>query len=149
MLLEIDFTKFQSLMKISTDGAKHFVFDPVRRKNVSLGPEELLRQLVLRFLIDEKNYPIGRIRSEKGLKIGELRKRCDVLVFDQKGSPWLLIECKSPKIKLSFSVFEQVARYNLALKVPFLAVTNGLATFVCEMDFEKKAWQFLPDFPPT
>ncbi len=147
MKLEIDFLKYQSILRLSQSGEKTFVFDPIRKKEIFLTPEELLRQLVLQFILDEKKYPVGRIRVEMGIRVNKLMKRCDIVVFDEKLNPWFLIECKSPKIKLSQSVFEQSARYNLTLNVPFLAVTNGLSTFCCALDYEKKGFEFLEGFP--
>ncbi len=147
MLLELDFLKHQPALRWHETPAGKQLFDPIRRKNVAATPEELLRQLVLQYLLEEKRYPAGRIRVEMGLTVNELQKRCDVLVFDSGLRPWLLVECKSPKVALTQGVFEQVARYNLPLQVPFLAVTNGLATAVAGLDFGAGGFQFLGDFP--
>ena len=119
----------------------------MRRKEVALIPEELLRQLVLRYLLDVKKYPLNRIRVEAGFTLNGLQKRSDIIVFDPALQPWLLVECKSPKVALNRAVFEQAARYNLQWKAPYLAVTNGLATFCCALDFEREAFEYLPDFP--
>jgi Type I restriction enzyme R protein N terminus (HSDR_N) len=147
VLLDIDFLKFQPMLQLSKSDGRRTVFDPIRRRNVVLTPEELLRQLVLLYLLEEKKYAPGRVRVEMGLEVNGLQKRCDLLVFDAALRPWLLVECKSPKVSLTQAVFEQVARYNLPLQVPFLAVTNGLATAVSALDYEAKAFSFLTDFP--
>lgn len=147
MLLQLDFLQFQPQLRLSRSGEKTFVFDPVRRKEVALIPEELLRQLVLRYLLDVKKYPLNRIRVEAGFTLNGLQKRSDIIVFDPALQPWLLVECKSPKVALNRAVFEQAARYNLQWKAPYLAVTNGLATFCCALDFEREAFEYLPDLP--
>lgn len=147
MLLDIDFLKFQPQLRLSRKGDETRVFDPIRRREVVLTPEELLRQLVLLYLLEEKKCPPRRLRVEMGLEINGLQKRCDIVAFDAALRPLLLVECKSPKIALSQATFEQAARYNLQLQVPFLAVTNGLATAVCALDYEAKAFSFLADFP--
>lgn len=152
MLLELDFLQFQPLLRLSKSGESTFVFDPIRRKDVALTPEELLRQLVLLYFLEEKKYPSQRIRSEVGIEVNGLRRRCDVVVFDAEVKPWLLVECKSPKIALDQKTFEQAARYNLRLRAPFLAVTNGLATYCCALDFEQKKFAYLaalPDYPSS
>ncbi|MFN0034325.1 MAG: type I restriction enzyme HsdR N-terminal domain-containing protein [Saprospiraceae bacterium] len=147
MLLELDFLQFQPRLRLSKSGDSAYVFDPIRRKDVALTPEELLRQLVLLYFLEEKKYPAHRIRSEVGIEVNGLRRRCDVVVFDAEVKPWLLVECKSPKIALNQQTFEQAARYNLGLRAPFLAVTNGLATYCCSLDFEQGKFEYLPGLP--
>lgn len=123
------------------------MFDPIRKKEVVLTPEELLRQLVLLYLLEFKKIPAHRIRSEIGIEVNGMKRRCDILVFDADIQPWLLVECKSPKVKVSQATFEQAARYNMQLKAPFLAVTNGLATYCASLDFENSSFAYLGDFP--
>ena len=147
MLLQLDFLQFQPKLRLSKSGEKTFVFDPIRRKDMVLTPEELLRQLVLIYLLEIKNYPANRIRVEAGFTLNGLQKRSDIVVFDAAVKPWLLVECKSPKVPLTQATFEQAARYNLELRAPFLAVTNGLATFCCALDFEQQSIEYLADFP--
>ncbi len=147
MLLQLDFLQFQPKLRLSKSGEKTFVFDPIRRKDMVLTPEELLRQLVLIYLLEIKNYPANRIRVEAGFTLNGLQKRSDIVVFDAAVNPWLLVECKSPKVPLTQATFEQAARYNLELRAPFLAVTNGLATFCCALDFEQQSIEYLADFP--
>lgn len=147
MLLQLDYLQFEPALRLTNRGNARFVFDPIRRKDVALTPEELLRQLVLRYLLDVKQYPANRIRSEIGLTLNRRPKRCDIAVFDAALQPWLIVECKSPKVALNQATFEQVARYNLQFRAPFLAVTNGLATYCCALDFEASRFSFLPDLP--
>jgi len=147
VLLQLDFLQFESALRLSRTPEGRVVFDPIRRKNVALTPEELLRQLVLLYLLEVKAYPASRIRSEIGLTLNGLPRRCDIAVFDAALQPWLLLECKSPKVALTQAAFEQVARYNLRFRAPFLAITNGLATYSCSLDFEQETVAFLPDLP--
>lgn len=147
MLLQLDYLQFEPALRLSKREGARFVFDPIRRKEVALTPEELLRQLVLHYLLEVKEYPANRIRSEIGLTLNKRPKRCDIAVFDGALQPWLIVECKSPKVALNQATFEQVARYNLQFRAPFLAVTNGLATYSCALDFEAASFSFLTDFP--
>ena len=50
-------------------------------------------------------------------------------------------------VAISNSVFEQIARYNLVLKVPYLVVSNGNEHFCCRIDFDKKAFEFIDHLP--
>jgi len=148
MLLTPDFLRFQHDLRMRRDGATTFVFDPIRRKEVVCTPEELLRQLVLRYLLDEKKYPSHRIRVELGLTLNGMPRRSDIVVYDKAINPWLVIECKSPKVVLTQSTFEQAAKYNMQFRAPFLCITNGMATFCCALDFEQGTFRYLDDFPP-
>ncbi len=147
MLLELDFLQFQPKLRLSRSEQTTYVYDPIRRKEVVLGPEELLRQLVLLYMLEVKNYPANRIRIEVGFKLNGLQKRYDLVVFDADLKPWLLIEFKSPKVPLTQGTFEQAARYNLQLQAPFLCISNGLSTYCCALDFENKSFSYLADFP--
>jgi hypothetical protein len=147
VILQIDYTAYQSLLRIQKSEQGVFVFDPIRKKNIVLTPEELLRQLVLQYLMQEMQYSLARIRVEIGIELHGMKKRCDIVVFDRALQPWLLIECKSPKVALTQKTFEQAAAYNLRLQVPFLAITNGPATFCCRMDYEERRFEFMKGFP--
>src|SRR3970040_2143603 len=111
------------------------IFDEIRKKFIVLTPEEWVRQHVVRFLLEEKNYPKSHINVEKVLKVNGLRKRYDVVVYNPDGSIYILIECKAPEIKIAQAAFDQIARYNMTLDAQFLMVTNGLAHYFFQMDF--------------
>ena len=147
MRLELNLTAYQESIAFEKRNDSVMVFDPVRKKKMVLTPEEFVRQLVLQYLIQEKKYPIARIRVEKGLKVNTRLKRCDILIYDKQAQPHILIECKSAKIEIDDLVFEQIARYNLTLQVPFLIVTNGITTYCCAMNLEEKSWVFLNEIP--
>lgn len=147
MFLSLDYLQYQSALRIKTDKEQKMVYDPIRKKFVALTPEELLRQLTLQYLLQAKGYPANRIRSEIGIKVNGMARRCDIVVFDKAINPWLLVECKSPKVPLTQSVMEQAARYNLTLGVPYLCITNGLHTSCCALDHSTGEVVFLEDFP--
>ncbi len=148
-MIEIDFTAFQKDLRLTRQADSTLVFDPIRRRNIVLQPEELVRQLVLQYLLQKKGYKLSQIRVEFGLKVNELQKRCDILIFNVKNNllPFLLVECKSIHVPVDQAVFEQIARYNIPLRVPYLVVTNGLVTFAAHIDFELQSFNFL-DFIP-
>lgn len=147
MLIPINFTDFQKHLQLRRKGQQTEIYDPARRKFVILQPEELVRQLTLHYLTQEKQYPLSRIRVEMGLTINGLSKRCDILIFDKNGLPFFLVECKSIHVPIDQKVFDQIARYNLKFKVPFLMVTNGLSTFCCKIDYNTEGYDFLEDVP--
>lgn len=147
MQIEIEYTQFKKHLTFRRKGNITEVYDPIRRKYIVLQPEELVRQLVVQYLVLEKKYPLSRIRVEMGLTINELSKRCDVLIFDKNAAPFLLVECKSIHVPVNQAVFDQIARYNLKFKVPFLITTNGLTTFCCKMNYDTEGYEFLNEIP--
>ncbi len=126
---------------------KTLIFDIIRKKFVVLTPEEWVRQHVLHFLISEKKYPVSLINVEKQLQLNDTVKRYDIVIFNKDGSIYTIVECKAPSIKINQQTFDQIARYNLALKSELLMVTNGLEHYFCTMDFENKKYLFLKDLP--
>ena len=126
---------------------KRLIFDQIRKIFVVFQPEEWVRQNCIQYLIQEKKYPISLINVEKELKLNNLKKRYDIVVFNSDGTIHLIVECKSPKININQSTFDQIARYNMTLKASYLMVTNGINHYYCQMDFEEERYQFLKDIP--
>lgn len=123
------------------------IFDEIRKKFIILTPEEWVRQHVVKYLLNDKKYPKSWINVEKIIKINKLTKRYDVVVFNPDGSIFLLVECKAPEINISQHTFDQIARYNLALKAQYLMVTNGLEHYFCQLDYENERYHFLQELP--
>lgn len=132
--------------KTKEERGKQYIFDEIRKKYLQLTPEEWVRQHFVKYLIQEKNYPASLIVLEKGLKLNELTKRADVLIY-KDSSPILLVECKAPEVKITQSTFDQIARYNLVFKVPYLIVTNGINHYCCVINFETNSFDFIKDIP--
>lgn len=126
---------------------KRCVFDPVRHKYVALTPEEWVRQHFVNFLIAKKGYPASLLGNEISLSLNGTAKRCDTILFSHTASPQMIIEYKAPHIKITQNVFSQISRYNMALHVDYLVVSNGLAHYCCRMDYEHRTYAFLPDIP--
>jgi hypothetical protein len=111
------------------EGGKEFIFDSLRKKWLMLTPEEWVRQNFVQYLIKIKNYPSSLIAIEKEILLGELRKRFDILVYDNNHQPWMMVECKAAEIKLDESVLQQALRYNISVPVKYIVITNGKETF--------------------
>jgi hypothetical protein len=122
----------QHNFRIKKENNKHLIFDEVRRLWVTLTPEEWVRQNFLQYLIRVKNYPASLISVEKIIKVGELKKRYDIVVYNNN-SPWMIIECKKNNATINTAVIEQVIRYNLALLIKYFIVTNGNQNFAYEV----------------
>ncbi len=147
MLLEIDFLSYVDHLKIKKEENKKYVWDDLRKKWYVLLPEEMVRQLVIQHLIQELGYNKNRIKVEKQLKVNTLERRCDILTYKKNMEPFLLVECKRPEVEINQKVFDQIALYNIELKVPYLMVTNGIQTYCCSIDFEEKKYNFINKIP--
>ena len=123
------------------------VFDPLRKKHVSLTPEEQVRQYFIHWLNAERGYPLQLMASEYTIKLGSKSFRCDIVAFDNNLKPQIIVECKAPQVKLSNTVLQQVLNYNLVLKVPHLVITNGESTCVCSYNSLMGRYEFAQDIP--
>lgn len=123
------------------------VFDPLRRKDVPLTPEESVRQQLIKWLHEERMVPLTLMASEYSICFNRMKLRADIVVFDRKGEPLLVIECKAPAIKLNMDVIEQVVRYNIVLKTKYLMVTNGEESFFLIYDRENNRYDFTDTVP--
>lgn len=124
-----------------------YIFDELRKKHLLVTPEEWVRQHWIQHLINQKGYPKALIQSEGGLTLNTLKKRTDLVVFNNVGKRMLIAEFKAPTIKVSQNVFDQIARYNMIHQVPFLLVSNGLEHYYCKIDFNNSTYSFLEELP--
>ena len=133
--------------RITKEGNSVFIFDPVRKKKVVLTPEEWVRQNFIRYLLSEKGFPISRLALEMKIEVNGLSKRCDLVYYSIQGLPQLIVECKASHIKLSQGTFDQAARYNMTLQVPYLVITNGMQHYCARIKYESNDYQFLTEVP--
>lgn len=133
--------------KVTKKEGKLFIFDEVRKRYVSLTPEEWVRQHLIHYLMDELKYPRSLVSVENGLRYNTLRKRSDIIVFDRRGDPWMVIECKASTVPLNEGVARQVSVYNQTLKAKYAAITNGLVHYCWSFE-EASGLQLVRDFPP-
>jgi type I site-specific restriction endonuclease len=143
--MQLNLPVFKHRIKNSEKGT--VIFDPVRSKYVALTPEEWVRQNFLQYLIQVKKTPKNLIRVEMSIELNGLAKRSDIVVHNRMGNPLLAVECKASTVKITQLVFEQLARYNLQLNVPYLVVTNGLSHFFCKFSELEKRYLFMEDIP--
>ena len=147
MTIQIDLLAYQKELTTKQENGKSFLWDPIRKKYLVNLPEELVRQLLIIYLQKEIGFSKNYIAVEKSIKVNDLQKRFDLLVFDENHKPFILIECKSPKVKINQNTFEQIAWYNSTLKVPYLLVTNGITTYCCSVNYADSSVGFLDKIP--
>lgn len=114
------------------DGADE-IFDSNRKRWLLLTPEEWVRQNFVAYLVKEMNIPASLIGLEKELKVGELKKRFDIVVYKNDGQPWMLVECKAMDVPLSEKTISQALAYLSGLACCFAVITNGSFTYGWEV----------------
>jgi hypothetical protein len=133
--------------KIIEKDGKPFIYDPLRRKEVALTPEEWVRQHFVHFLITDRFFPKELIANEVTINMNGTSKRCDTVVYNHLLEPVVIVEYKEPEVKITRQVFEQIARYNSVLKTPYLIVSNGFVHYCCYMDYKNMRCDFLKEIP--
>ena len=133
--------------KTEERGGKTYVYDPLRRRQVALTPEEEVRQRVLYLLVERLKVPAGLLAVEYSVKVNGLDKRADAVVFGTEGSPLMIVECKAPSVTLTEAVLEQAVRYHFALRPKYLLLSNSTATYCFKVEGQTLSpLDHLPDF---
>jgi type I restriction enzyme M protein len=96
----------------------------IRNKEIKLTPEEIVRQLYVKRLIDLYKYPQQLIQLEVGINFGLEVKRADIVVYDSNkpDSPYIIVELKKPNLK---DGKEQLKSYSNATGAPIGIWSNG------------------------
>ena len=145
-MIELNLPSYDYRLKRMDDG--HIaIWDNTRRRYVSLTPEEWVRQHFIAYLVEHRQYPAGRIGNEIALTLNGRPRRCDTLVYDEFGSPLVLIEYKAPHVAITQEVFDQIVRYNMVFCVPYIIVSNGLSHYCCHIDYTTRSTTFLSEIP--
>ncbi|MBQ0043505.1 MAG: type I restriction enzyme HsdR N-terminal domain-containing protein [Bacteroidales bacterium] len=114
-------------------GTKQTIWDPLRRKEVALTPEERVRQWFISVLLNDMKVPAHMMMSEVGMKLGDKQWRADILVYDRRQKPLAVVECKRPDVSLDNKVLDQTVRYNMVLDVSYVIITNGKSTYMMRL----------------
>ena len=122
-MIKIEYPAYQ--YRVKTENDREFIFDVIRKQWVMLTPEEWVRQNFLQYLLQIKKFPGSLIAVEKEIRLGELIKRCDIVIYDRNARPLLMTECKAMEIEINATAAEQILRYNISLPVRYLVITNG------------------------
>ena len=144
-MLSLNLPAFEG--KIKELQGKRVIFDIVRRRYVALTPEEWVRQHFVHFLIAHKGYPQALLANEVSIRLNNTVKRCDTVLYRRDLTARLVVEYKAPHVEVTQEVFDQITRYNMALRVDYLIVSNGLSHYCCRIDYVRNAYHFLPDVP--
>lgn len=137
----------QYAMRVVRKNGRPMVLDPLRRKYVSLTPEEWVRQHFVNYLVSHKGYPVNLIANETEICVGSKKLRCDSVLYNRELRPVMIMEYKAPTVKITQKVFDQITAYNMQLHVDYLIVSNGLEHYCCRMNYDNLSYTFLKDIP--
>ena len=126
--------------KIRQQENGQYIFDFIRKKYVLLTPEEWVRQHILVHLCEVALYPKGLISVEKEIRINNLKKRYDIVVYDYNHKPWMLIECKEQNVPINDTTLQQLLRYHQQLQCPYWFLTNGVQHFCARVQNGTVSW---------
>ena len=133
-------------MRTRISNGKEQIFCEWRHRWVRLTPEEWVRQQLLHRLVEQLGYPAALIAVEAPIKVGEMQKRCDAIVYNNVMQPLMLIECKAETVSLTQKTLDQAATYNRKLQVPYLILHNGPQTIIAYVN--DKSISFVQSIPP-
>ncbi|WP_291529321.1 type I restriction enzyme HsdR N-terminal domain-containing protein [Bacteroides sp. UBA939] len=133
--------------KVVSREGKPVIFDVIRRRYVALTPEEWVRQHFVHFLLGHKGYPQALMANEVQVQLNNTQKRCDTVLYRRDLTARMIMEYKAPDVKITQTVFDQITRYNMVLKVDYLIVSNGMQHYCCRMDYKNNRYIFLEDIP--
>ncbi len=148
----LELLKYQKHLETKEVEGKKYLWDPVRKQFNLLQKEELVRILLIYYLVEEKNFPLGRMAVEKQIDFvserGKMSRRFDLLVYCAKGKPLFLVECKAPSVGVDVKTLEQVSKYNnRAVRSRYIMITDGMKAMVGKVIFENEQLIFLNEIP--
>lgn len=142
---QLNLPVYQFNIKKKDDG--FIILDSLRKRWVTLTPEEWVRQNFVRYLIQEKEFPASLMNNEISITQNGIKRRCDTLVADMQGNALVIVEYKAPTIAISQKTFDQIVRYNMVLHAYYLIVSNGLNHYCCKIDYDNNSYSFLKEIP--
>ena len=142
---QLNLPVYQFNIKKKDDG--FIILDLLRKRWVTLTPEEWVRQNFVRYLIQEKSFPASLMNNEISITQNGIKRRCDTLVADMQGNALVIVEYKAPTIAISQKTFDQIVRYNMVLHAKYLIVSNGLSHYCCKIDYDNNSYSFLKEIP--
>lgn len=123
------------------------VHDMLRGKWVVLTPEEWVRQHFVHYLAEHLGFPASLMANEVGITLNSTSRRCDTVVYTSALEPLMIVEYKAPSVRIGREVFEQIVRYNIVLKVPYLVVSNGMSHYCMKVNADTRRCEMLTELP--
>lgn len=144
----IDLLSLQSSLKTGQDNKGNVnVFDPLRKGYFPVTQEEMVRQLWIIYFLDVMLVSKKLMAVERAFHHSGFTRRFDLVIFDRTGKPLLLCEFKAPSVRITQATFDQIARYNMQLQVPFSLISNGNFHYCFQIDDVNKRFVWMDALP--
>ncbi|MEI8280448.1 MAG: type I restriction enzyme HsdR N-terminal domain-containing protein [Bacteroidota bacterium] len=138
-MIALDLTGIE--LQLKQEAGKTQVFDAIRKKWLVLTPEEHVRQYIVAYLCHSLHYPMGLIAIEKSIKVGDMNKRFDIVVYNRDHEAWMLIECKAPEVMITETTLHQLLNYQRTIQCKYWVLSNGHQTFCADAsDIQHIQW---------
>lgn len=121
-------------LKMQVEEGQRFVWGQLRKKWLYLTPEEYVRQCLIKFLMEEKEYPRGLISIERGLRYAGMQKRYDLVIYDREAKPLICVECKAPDVPIDEKALRQLSIYNSKIGAKHLLLCNGKTMYFLQRE---------------
>lgn len=131
-MIQLDISNIE--LQLRAEDGKTRVFDPARKRWLILTPEEHVRQYVIQILSGKMKYPLAMLSVEKQIEVNGMEKRFDMVIYNRRHKPWMLVECKSPEVMLSESTLMQLLNYQSHIQCRYWLLTNGHQTFCADAE---------------
>jgi len=141
---KLQFPEFQLRVKNTEKG--WLIFDIIRKKYITLTPEEWVRQHVIHYLIQVLNVSATLIQVEKRVLTGTVNSRFDIATYYPDSSVQLVVECKASTVPLTQETTDQVLRYSEPLAPDYIMITNGLHHHVACLSKRDSVYQWIENF---
>ena len=133
-------------MKMYHNKNGKLLYCPCRKKFLQYTPEEVVRQKLLKYLINDMGIPADSIDTEYPLSHMDAssKQRADIVVWyrnrEGKQCPLLVLELKAEHIPLTDQTLDQVKSYNQIIKAKYMGISNGTSLYL----YEVKKGEILP-----
>lgn len=139
---QIEAVEAAAYIKIIRGKETPFIKCAIRNKEIQLKPEEAVRQMFIRKLIDEYGYQPAQIAVEHPIHFGRETKRADIVIFEPNHptTEYIIVEVKKPKLK---DGKEQLKSYCHATGATMGVWSNGEKISF----YQRKAPNYFEDIP--
>jgi hypothetical protein len=87
---------------------------------------------MIHYLTSVMQYPSSLLAVEKMIRVGNVNKRFDIVVYSRDHEPWMLVECKAPEVPVSEKTLQQLLNYQRTMQCNYWLLTNGRQTFCAD-----------------
>lgn len=152
----LDLSKYNNLKTYQRHG-KECYMDSITKQLRPKTPEEMVRQKILQWLVDEIEVPDYAITVEESMAHYENSniKRADICVYARmmneetkmsENLALMVIECKKEGVALTDDVFYQCDEYASVLGAPLMAITNGIELELYRYNEVQNCYDLLKEF---